>query len=668
MPFQVSPGVNVSEIDLTTIVPAVSTTEGAIAGVFRWGPALTKKLITTEDELVAQFGKPTSNNYETWFTASNFLAYGNKLYVVRTAAANAFNAVAGTNSSIAVANTTINNEAAYENFSSFDANTNFAARYPGMLGNSLKVSVCSSVNAYSSYLTGNTENTPSFAFAVGSSNLTLTVTSTVSNAQANAIANTIVDAISIGDIIRAGNSTIGFQDLKVASKGAVTIATNAVATAIITLTSSFNLSSNVSSSTVQRYWEYYNFVDKAPGTSVYANSAGGSGDEMHMVIADEDGQISGTVGQVLEVYKALSRASDAKTDDGSTNFWYNVVARNSKYVYPTNNLLTAGLAGSMTALSSSIYSQSFRNGYDGVTETTQTLAGYAAGYDLFADPAEIDISLVLTGKSQFGTNSTGMANYIIDNVCEVRKDCVAFVSPNKDAVVNNAGNESSSIVTFRNSIHNTSYAVLDSGYKYQYDKYNDAYRWIPLNGDIAGLCVRTDSIRDPWFSPAGFNRGQVKNVVKLAYNPNKGNRDILYKSDINPVVNFPGEGTILFGDKTLLGKPSAFDRINVRRLFIVIEKAIATAAKFTLFELNDSFTRASFRNLIEPYLRDVKGRRGIYDFKVVCDETNNTPERIDRNEFWGDIYVKPARSINFIQLNFIAVRTGVTFDEIVGKF
>jgi len=274
----------------------------------------------------------------------------------------------------------------------------------------------------------------------------------------------------------------------------------------------------------------------------------------------------------------------------------------------------------------------------------------------------------LTGKSYGGTNGEQLANYLIDNIAEVRKDCVVFASPEKADVVNNAGSESDAVITFRNSMRSTSYAVLDSGYKYQYDKYNDVYRYIPLNGDVAGLCVRTDDQRDPWFSPAGFNRGQIKNLVKLAYNPAKAYRDQLYKSGINPVVTFPGQGTILFGDKTLLSKPSAFDRINVRRLFIVLEKAIATAAKFTLFEFNDDFTRAQFRNLVEPFLRDVQGRRGIYDFKVVCDTTNNTAEVIDRNEFVGDIYIKPAKSINYIQLNFVAVRTGVEFSEVVGQF
>jgi phage tail sheath protein FI len=306
------------------------------------------------------------------------------------------------------------------------------------------------------------------------------------------------------------------------------------------------------------------------------------------------------------------------------------------------------------------YTKSLSNGvYQTATQATLQLA-----YDKFINPEEVDVSLILTGD-----HSITIQQYVIDNICEARKDCVAFISPAKANCVNNIGEETSDIIDYKNGVgRSSSYVVMDSTWKYQFDKYNNVYRWVPMNGDIAGLCVRTDYQRDPWFSPAGFNRGQIKNAVKLGWNPTKANRDDLYKNGINPIVTFPGEGTVLFGDKTLLAKPSAFDRINVRRLFIVLEKAIARAARYSLFEFNDEFTRSQFVSLIEPYLRDVKGRRGIYDFKVVCDSTNNTPEVIDRNEFIGDIYIKPARSINFIQLNFIAVRTGVSFEEIVGKF
>ena len=301
---------------------------------------------------------------------------------------------------------------------------------------------------------------------------------------------------------------------------------------------------------------------------------------------------------------------------------------------------------------------SLSNGADGTVATANVVTAYA----YFNNADSVDISLLIAGPAD-----ATVAGSLID-MAGSRKDCVAFVSPTKASVVNNAGSEASATVTYRNTLTSSSYAVIDGNWKYQYDKYNDVYRWVPCNGDIAGLCARTDQERDPWFSPGGLNRGILKNCIKLAWNPTKTDRDTLYVAGINPVVTFQGEGTVLFGDKTMQSKPSAFDRINVRRLFIVLEKAIARAARYSLFEFNDQFTRAQFVAMVEPFLRDVQGRRGITDFRVVCDETNNTGEVIDRNEFVGDIYIKPARSINFIQLNFVAVRTGVSFDEVVGKF
>jgi phage tail sheath protein FI len=283
-------------------------------------------------------------------------------------------------------------------------------------------------------------------------------------------------------------------------------------------------------------------------------------------------------------------------------------------------------------------------------------------YAFFANPDVVDVSLIISGPG----NATVAASLI--STAESRKDAMVFLSPPKSSVVDKAGSEATNILSFRSGLTSSSYAFLDSGYKYQYDRYNDVYRYVPLNGDIAGICARTDQERDPWFSPGGLNRGIVKNVIKLAYNPTKAERDNLYVQGINPVVTFQGEGTVLFGDKTLLNRPSVFDRINVRRLFIVLEKSIARAARSSMFEFNDQFTRAQFANLVEPFLRDIQGRRGITDFRVVCDESNNTPNVIDANQFVGDIYIKPARSVNFIQLNFVAVRTGVSFDEIVGRF
>jgi len=483
------------------------------------------------------------------------------------------------------------------------------------------------------------------------------------------ISNTFI----VGSILQAGNATIGTQGLRITSIANAAYAAGNT-TAVFNLDANYTLSTNYYSNTIVRNWEYYNAVDKAPGTSVYTKKFGNSSavDEVHVVVADEDGKFTGVPGTILETFRGLSRATDAKTEDGATLYYKEVLNQNSNYIWWINH--RSGAIGNtavniVNSTNSKPVTLSFVTGSDGATESTVAIGDLTRGYDLFKSAEDIDVSLILQGKSRGASNTAQLANYLIDNIAESRKDCVVFISPDKDDVVNNVGKtEVTDVVGFRNALTSTSYAVMDSGYKYQYDKYNDVYRYIPLNGDIAGLAVRTDNVRDPWYSPAGFNRGQIKNIIKLAYNPAKADRDILYKSDVNPVCIFPGQGTVLFGDKTVLGKPSAFDRINVRRLFIVLEKAIATAAKFTLFEFNDDFTRAQFRNLVEPFLRDVQGRRGIYDFKVVCDETNNTGDVIDRNEFIGDIYVKPARSINFIQLNFVAVRTGVEFSEVVGNF
>ncbi len=697
MPFQVSPGVNVSEIDLTTIVPAVSTTEGAIAGVFRWGPIGKAILVDSEDKLAARFGKPDSTNPETFFTAANFLAYGNKLYVSR--AANTTDTTGVTGVLTAVANTgayantiLIKNDDDYDLLSNPDTDVLYAAKYPGALGNSLKVSVCDSVNAYGSnlnmFLSNSTLVSDStkisnagILFTVGSNQATIFIGNTAghwgnadsSAAVQDALNIVISNTFIVGSILQAGNATIGTQGLRITSIANAAYAAGNT-TAVFNLDANYTLSTNYYSNTIVRNWEYYNAVDKAPGTSVYTKKFGNSSavDEVHVVVADEDGKFTGVPGTILETFRGLSRATDAKTEDGATLYYKEVLNQNSNYIWWINH--RSGAIGNtavniVNSTNSKPVTLSFVTGSDGATESTVAIGDLTRGYDLFKSAEDIDVSLILQGKSRGASNTAQLANYLIDNIAESRKDCVVFISPDKDDVVNNVGKtEVTDVVGFRNALTSTSYAVMDSGYKYQYDKYNDVYRYIPLNGDIAGLAVRTDNVRDPWYSPAGFNRGQIKNIIKLAYNPAKADRDILYKSDVNPVCIFPGQGTVLFGDKTVLGKPSAFDRINVRRLFIVLEKAIATAAKFTLFEFNDDFTRAQFRNLVEPFLRDVQGRRGIYDFKVVCDESNNTGEVIDRNEFVGDIYIKPARSINFIQLNFVAVRTGVEFSEVVGKF
>ena len=569
MAFQLSAGVNVSEIDLTTVIPSVATSTGAFVGPFAWGPCSEVTTVSDEVSLVSKFGKPNNDNYEYWFSASNFLAYGNNLKVVRavdtTAATRSNNATANTGTGILIRNS--DDWLANQQGNADGTQNGFAARFPGVLGNSLLVSVAD------------------------------------------------------------GASYAG--------------------------------------------WAYRTQFTATPNTSTYVASKGNNNanDEMHIVVVDEDGLISGTANTVLEKYAFVSKASDAKDDSGNSNYYKNVIAAQSQWIHWLAHPASANL-GSGTAWGSTANASAFKTttanltfSLSGGTDGNVGVSQITTGWDLFKNAEAVDISLVVTG-----TGNTTIASYVISNIVESRKDCVAFISPTKASVVNNPTNEAAAAVAFRNGLTSSSYAVIDSGYKYQYDKYADLYRWIPLNGDIAGLCVRTDTERDPWFSPGGLNRGIIKNVIKLAWNPNKTERDTLYVAGINPVVSFPGEGTVLFGDKTMLSKPSAFDRINVRRLFIVLEKAISRAARFSLFEFNDQFTRAQFVAIVEPFLRDVQGRRGITDFRVVCDETNNTGQVIDSNQFIGDIYIKPARSINFIQLNFVAVRTGVSFNEVVGSF
>jgi len=703
MPFQVSPGVNVSEIDLTTIVPAVTTSVAAAAGVFRWGPAGKNVLVTSEDELAQRFGKPTNLNAETWLNAASFLAHSTALQVSRSydltnanTSLRTYSAVAITEGGTApdttdlVAATVLNDED-YD-LKTFPSDHHFVARYPGALGNSLKVSVCSGSNAFSTTITledfiANTSVVASqgFDLDVGSNTAVVRYTNVdtgnTDSTNTEAAANLLEAALQVGDIIRLGNTTVGFQSMVISSLAVTTevdgsLVDTGPSRLTIGFTDTLKLSTDIADqTTLDRRWEYFADFARAPGQSnwqsVYGNTS--INDEIHIVVVDEDGLFTNVPGTVLETYSAVSRATDGKLDTGATNYWREIVNNNSSYIWATNHdpsgiesATGTSLTAANTSVGAAIYTASFQGGQDGGDETTAALSNILTAWDVFKEPEDVDISLLLCGKSRGGVHGEQVCNYLVDNIAEYRKDCVVFVSPDKDDVVNNsAGDQEQDCVQFRNSCRSTSYAVMDSGYKYMYDKYNDLYRWIPLNGDIAGLCAATDDTRDPWFSPAGITRGRIKNIVKLAWNPNQARRDVLYVNGINPVVNFKGEGIILYGDKTLLSKPSAFDRINVRRLFIVLEKAIAIASRSTLFEFNDEFTRASFVALVEPFLRNVKGRRGVTDYLVVCDESNNPPAVVDRNEFVGDIYIKPARSINFIQLNFIAVRSGVEFSEII---
>jgi phage tail sheath protein FI len=640
MAFQVSPGVLVQERDLTRIIPAVSTSVGAFAGEFRKGPLDEIVTVSSEQELVETFGKPDSNNFEDFFSAANFLQYSNALRVVRAQNSSVANAVASGSAFV------IKNETDYiNNFATGQGSVGeWAARTAGAWGNNLLVSICPSAAAYETTVV----TTLGVAAVAGATSVTVTSGTN----------------IAVGDIINF-STTASTSDYNDGHEYRVTAKSTNVITIVRHPSGTGGLQRAITNGcNIRRRWRFYDQVAGAPGTSPYATSKGGSNDEIHVIVVDEDGGLTGTANTVLEVYQKLSKASDAKSPQGDTNYYPTVIQTRSKYVYwmdhnsGGSNWGNTASGTTFTAVSTPTLT-SLQSGSDG---SAVTVAQKKTAYEKFLDSETVDVGLIIAGPG----DSTHVDNVI--SIAEDRKDAVAFVSPERSDVVNvaNANTQTSNVVGFYNSIRSSSYVVFDSGYKYQYDRYNDVYRFVPLNGDIAGLSARTDLIADSWYSPAGFNRGTIRGAVKLAYNPNKTQRDDLYRNRVNAVVTFPGQGTVLFGDKTGLSAPSAFDRINVRRLFIVLEKAISTASKFQLFEFNDEFTRANFRNIVEPFLREVQGRRGITDFLVVCDETNNTGEVIDRNEFIAEIFVKPARSINFITLQFVATRTGVSFEEVAG--
>jgi len=645
MAFQVSPGVLVQEKDLTRIIPAVSTSTGAFAGQFSQGPLDEIISISSEQELVSTFGKPDTNNFEYFFSAANFLQYSNALRVVRASQTSTLNATAGGSGLL------VKNKQDYEdNYSTGQGSVGtFAARSAGAWGNSLLVATCPSANAFEA----TTTTSQQVDGAASAGDTTITVDSDATS------------YLNVGDIIEFSATASGV-DFTSGEKYRVTNLTSTVVTIVQHPRGAGGLISDVADNArIKRKWRYADQVDGAPGTSAYVSARSGSGDEIHAVVIDEDGTISGVPGTVLESYSKLSKASDAKSPQGEVNYYPTVIQNKSSYVYwmdhntSGTNWGNAAAGTTFTAVDVPT-SESLSGGADGSAVTDGQLK---TAYEKFNDADTVDVGLIIAGPSG---SSTHIDNLI--TIAENRKDCVVFASPQRSDVVNvaNSNTQTTNVTGFFDGIRSTSYAVFDSGYKYTYDRYNDVYRYVPLNGDIAGLAARTDILADAWYSPAGYNRGVIRGAAKLAYNPTKQQRDDLYTSRVNPVATFSGQGTVLFGDKTGLGSPSAFDRINVRRLFIILEKAISTASKFQLFEFNDEFTRANFRNIVEPFLREVQGRRGITDFLVVCDETNNTGEVIDRNEFVAEIFVKPARSINFITLSFVATRTGVSFEEVAG--
>jgi phage tail sheath protein FI len=905
MGFQLSPGVNVTEIDLTTTIPAVATSIGALAGPAAWGPVLDPVLVSSEDNMVAMFGKPNNGTANTFFTAASFLSYTNTLWFTRvinetpSAGEVASNATSGPRGMSANRVIVKNEDDFYEKLElgAFNIEDSqaiarnrelFISKYPGSLGNSITVAIADAfvepkvdyvggrlvasvtnmtkiipmanlvgltggirelantmlnqmiLRGSTGDMLGNDASFDSVSFTLKTDTLKLVelFKATADSAVRGALGSTFdasitslglykqagsvelistladlvahIDAIAADKLANPGaesvflyqgatradetiaievsanvsttsssprafvSDTVGIfvnhafvgaldvNDFFVVDGGnvTVTLARHGVSTntdvytwaasrggelalketyaLIMGIINSDNTGArevaqvnfiegtqaqdilDAVSFTSEGYyykagvphpvtgvlstgWEYADLFELSPDNTPRAENVGAKWDEMHVVVIDSKGLWTGTRGAVLERFGFLSKAKDGKTEDGSNNYYVDVINRASKYVWctgdidvlensmdasyvitPRNDMLEfntnhgwgqkltddMGVGRDFARLRQPIKMELVggADGYDAIG-----MDDYMKGYDMYASGERIDINLVMFANTNSALVDRTVSQYIIDNVVNNRKDCIALLSPAKETCVGNFTSKEEKVVNYFRDINeginrSTSYAVADCNWKQMYDKYNDMARWVPLSGDIAGLCAFTDKERDAWWSPAGFNRGKLKNVMKLAWNPEQAQRDHLYKNGVNPVLSFPGEGPVLYGDKTLLSKPSAFDRINVRRLFIVCEKAIATASKYSLFEFNDAFTRLSFVNMVTPFLRDVQGRRGIYDFRVVCDETNNTPEVIDRNEFVGDIYIKPARSINYIQLNFVAVKTGVDFAEVIGQF
>lgn len=700
MGFSLSPSVTVTEKDLTLYIPNVAVSIGATVGFAEWGPVEVVTTVSSEKTFVGVFGQPNDSNFKDWMTAFNFLAYSSNLKFIRVVDdAVALNSAAGVgpNASESQAdfefanNQVIINDIVFANSgSTITSATDFAAA--GFVAGDI-ITITGSTSNDGSYTVTNVTTvviTVTEALADESMTTDATVaTNVISSATADFITSGFVDAGSItvvGSTLNDGVFTINdVTDLNTLSVIETVVDDTAETMVVTQYAGAFD-------STQSSPYLIKNGTDRdaseatiiATTNAVIAKYPGIYANDLSVSIADassysatdwangtwkyvdffdipaEDNEIYVVVlykGDVVETFVADKSKTSIDPVTAGTYYVKEVINRTSQYVWLIAENLYGG--NDTVGYTNVQYEGALSGGLDGYVDTVSSDDERARGWDYLTDSETLDINLCMAGGA-----SELAGKYMIENVCEWRKDCVGFVSPMSEDVVGSLTPVTDIVVT-REVYGSSSYGFMDGNYKYQYDKYNDKFYWVPFNGDMAGLCAYTDSVEDPWWSPAGLNRGKVKNVAKLAFDPTKTNRDNLYRRAINPVVVFRGEGTVLFGDKTLQTKPSAFDRINVRRLFIVIEKAIATASKYALFEFNDQTTRQAFVNLVEPYLRDVKSRRGIYDFKVVCDETNNTPVVIDRNEFIGDIYIKPTRSINFIYLNFVAVPTGVEFEEVL---
>jgi len=716
-----SPGIIVREVDLTNgRIDPTTDKIGAIVAPFAKGPVNLPTLVQNEQELLNVFGRPYSNDkhYEHWLTASSFLAYGGGLRVVRAAGNNLTNALAGAATSI-----TINSADDYVT-KGYDENTisnvTVAARYPGSWGNGIKVALIDSFA--DQILTGSfPDSAVGYGVTQSLDGLTLIGAGSTSSLTGYYLKGIVTEVGAGNDSVKvkvnsyvdpSGNETkVDYTaggtwrfrtgtEVGMATDTSGTIAGYGTCTAAADWfdSQSITVTSGVTTTTLK-----WNSLANRPGTTSYAEARNGRNDELHVVVIDGTGEITGTVGTVIEKHLGLSKAKDAEFSAGSPSYWRKFLAESSEYIFGGSapaGITTTGFSSGYTpqaddgwdqdadsivfsATGNNLLTLASGHNYDYSTalgadnSLSSTLADLSGGYETLSNAEEYDVDFLIMGSAAYGQETAQALASKLIAVAEERKDAIAFISPYRgafltesgvgDATVNSSSSITDNVVGFYAPLPSSSYAVFDSGYKYMYDRFNNTFRYVPLNGDIAGLCARNDINNFPWFSPAGTTRGTILNAVKLAYTPSKAQRDVLYSNRINPVIFSPGSGIILFGDKTALARSSAFDRINVRRLFLYLEDAISAAAKDQLFEFNDEITRTNFVNIVEPFLRDVQAKRGIQDYVVVCDETNNTAAVIDNNEFVADIYIKPARSINFIGLTFVATRTGVAFEEVIGN-
>ena len=712
-----SPGLVVREVDLTIGRVDTATTKAAgIVAPFQKGPVNEPTTIENEQDLIDTFGEPLDidKHYEYWLTASSYLSYGGILSVVRSDDSDLANATDDGSPEIKILSTQDYNNKGYD--LNALSNTIVAARNPGSWANDIKVCIIDGkadqiVTAGINTLTvgvGVTQAVPSGTVLPGVGSTTLLdgyFKGIITEVNSTAIGIKFVSHVSNAGI----ETTKDYQPGGVYKFGAgvISYGMSANTGGGSTTTSATPLDwfdqqkITLSNSTIN-----WNTIAERPGTSSYAASRSSRHDEVHVVVVDDKGTVTGNAGTILEKHLGLSKAKDAEFSAGSPSYWRKYLYNNSTNIFGMGGPTLASSGITTTAFAhggftrqtdvawdqdaqgisfagSGVLTKTLTGGenYNGAATLTAgamtaSLGGITAGYDLFENKEEFDIDFLLMGSANYPqADAQALANKLI-SIAEIRKDVVAFISPNRGSflndsavgagTLNSAADMTTNVVGFYAPLTSTTYAVFDSGYKYMFDRFSDTFRYVPLNGDIAGTCARNDINNFPWFSPAGTARGGILNAVKLAYTPNQTQRDVLYGNRINPVIFSPGAGIILFGDKTGFGKASAFDRINVRRLFIFIEEAISAAARDQLFEFNDEITRTNFVNIVEPFLRDVQSKRGIFDFRVVCDETNNTAAIIDNNEFVADIFIKPARSINFIGLTFVATRTGISFDEVIG--